>query len=119
MTTLPPLPWLYVADGPDSAVFDSNGHHVAFVRPCKAPQAALGELFAIAPELLGNLTALLRAIVQQDEDYRRTHGIELDADGCREALLDAISNAVATLAYAQDNGLPVDLPGLSLLENTL
>lgn len=109
MTTLPPLPWLYVADGSESAVFDGTGKHVAFVRP-RLP--AVGELFATAPELLGDLAALVRAIAEQDEDYRRAHGIQTDKAGREEALREAIANAVATLAYAQQMDLPVDVPGL-------
>lgn len=117
--TLPPLPWSYYpSHDPDRNGFvaDSDTTPLCLV---KEGAHELGVLFALAPELLGDLAAIVRAIVQQDEDYRRQHGITLDADASREALLDALSHAVATLAYAHHEGLPVDLPGLLDLENTL
>ncbi|ATE60143.1 hypothetical protein CCZ27_09450 [Thauera sinica] len=116
---LPPRPWYArrgtAADGVDalSSIHDADGRLIAIVRA-----GAIGDLFVIAPDLLADLAAVLRTTVQRDADYRNQHGIEMDAKGCREALCDAIADAMATLAHAQDNGLPVDLPGLAALEET-
>lgn len=117
--TLPPLPWSYYPSREPDGIGGVSDNDTTPLCLVKEGAHELGVLFALAPELLGDLTAIVRTIVQQDEDYRRRHGITLDADACREALADALSGAVATLAYAHHEGLPVDLPGLLDLENTL
>ncbi|THF60939.1 hypothetical protein [Pseudothauera rhizosphaerae] len=116
---LPCLTWGYRPNTDPTLpgyIVDGDGGTVANVQP---GGLALGVLLAMAPEILSDLCAVVLALVQQDEDYRREHGIDLGDITPKDALREAIGNAVATLAYAAEAGLPVELPGLAQLEDTL
>lgn len=110
---LPPLPWHcnhhaisgLPADDVVPSVHDADGGLVVIVQP---GLHAVGDLFALAPELLRELGGLMRAVLQLDPAYCRTHGLHHDPD----ALRIAASEAVAVLAHAKQIGLPVDVPGL-------
>lgn len=99
-----------------ASVHAADGRLLAIVQP---GSPVFGELMAISPELLADLAGLLRALMQFDDDYCREHRIELDFSARHEALREAASNAVATLAYAVEHGLPVDIPGLPEMEAEL
>ncbi len=110
---LPPLPWHcnhheicgLPRDAAVPSVHDADGALVVIVQP---GLHAVGDLFALAPELLRELAGLMRAVLQLDPAYCRTHGLHHDPD----ALRIAASEAVAILAHAKQIGLPVDVPGL-------
>jgi hypothetical protein len=114
---LPPTPWLRsaaVAQAP--TISDSDGHLLAVVL---GDRPEVGDLIALAPELLADLAALLRALMLLDQDYRQEHFPDMHGEEAKEAVIDAASNAVATLSYAAHCRLPVDMPGLDQLEDAL
>jgi hypothetical protein len=108
-TTIPARPWMRADLGANDVgrpIFDADDLLVAIL-PINLPEA-VAELLVIAPDLLFDLVGLLRAVLQQDAAYCAAHGLQFDPD----ALRDAASEAVATLAHAKHSGLPVDIPGL-------
>lgn len=123
MNTAKPLlaqPWFCshatpAIDGADvgASIHDGDGNLLATVWPA---DQCIGRLIALAPELLADLAGLLHALMLLDPDYRNEHAPGTDH---AVAILDAASNAVATLAYAAGCGLPVAMPGLDQLEEEL
>jgi len=118
---LPALPlYAHHTPGRPSDIHASDGRLVAMVSmPGNAPAQPLADLFALAPELLADLAGLLHALMLHDPDYRSQHAPDTDRGSAEEAMLEAASNAVATLSYAVSCGLPVVMPGLDQLEDSL
>lgn len=113
---LPPTPWAHSSTGAAPGIYDSDGYCVAVVA---GGHPEIGTLIALAPELLVDLAGFLRALMSLDQDYRQEHFPDMDYEDAKEEVLDAASNAIATLGYAAGLGLPVDVPGLSQLEDQL
>lgn len=103
---LPALAWhcnhheICVLDADDalSSVHDSDGRLIAIIQP---GPSQVGDLMALAPELLRELHALASAAQQLDPDYCRKHRIRFNPD----ALAESLSQALATLEHAHDMGL--------------
>lgn len=107
---LPAPPWLCSHIGLDlagaddlSAIHDSDGRLIAIVQ--HGP-SQVGDLMALAPELLRELRALASAAQQLDPDYCRKHRIRFNPD----ALAESLSQALATLEHAHDMGLCSEVP---------
>lgn len=118
---LPALPlYAHHAPGCPSDVHAGDGRLVGMVSmPGNVSPQPVADLFALSPDLLSDLAAFLRALMLLDQDYRQEHFPDLDYEDAKEEVLDAASNAVATLSHARACGLPVDVPGLSQLEDLL
>lgn len=97
-----PLYCAHAAGGP-SAIHAADGRLLAMVTQQPGDDTSLAETFAIAPEALRDLAALVFAICCLDDEYCATHGVQRPPDGA--ALAAALTDAIACIRTARDLGV--------------
>ena len=99
-------PWLidqYPA-GNMRPIYDADGRVVCLVR---AGDDELAALLSLAPEMLRELAALLHVLSRYDIEYCARHRVTPPSPA---ELAEVISDAVALVNHARDQGIPLSIP---------
>lgn len=99
-------PWLIDQrkGGNAPLICDADGRVICLVR---AGDAELVALLSLAPEMLRDLAALVHVLCRYDPEYCARHRVTSPSP---EELAEALSDAIALVNHARDQGIPLSLP---------